>query len=71
MFKIIFRLVSQFSIYYCLIIYINRLLTAPIVASYIGLVVVWYENGLVHNAILDFIQQDWFFCLIAKILIYL
>ena len=32
--------------------------TAPIVASYLGLVVVWYENGWVHKAILDFIQQD-------------
>jgi hypothetical protein len=36
------------------------------VASYLGLVVVWYENGLVHKAILDFIRQDWFSVLLPK-----
>jgi hypothetical protein len=30
--------------------------TAPIVASFLGLVVVWYSNGIVHRAILEFIR---------------
>jgi len=29
--------------------------TSPIVSSYLGLVVVWYQNGLIHQAILEFI----------------
>jgi len=30
--------------------------TSPIVSSYLGLVVVWYQDGLIHHAILEFIQ---------------
>lgn len=30
-------------------------LTSPIVSSYLGLVVVWYQNGSIHRAILEFI----------------
>ena len=30
--------------------------TSPIVSSYLGLVVVWYQNGLIHRAILEFIR---------------
>ena len=30
--------------------------TSPIVSSYLGLVVVWYKNGLIHRAILEFIR---------------
>ncbi|KAF8219552.1 hypothetical protein L208DRAFT_1339232, partial [Tricholoma matsutake] len=29
--------------------------TAPIVASFLGIVVVWYSNGIIHRAILEFI----------------
>lgn len=28
--------------------------TAPIVASYLGIVVIWYEKGDIHRAILEF-----------------
>ncbi|GBE85912.1 hypothetical protein SCP_0804360 [Sparassis crispa] len=37
--------------------------TAPIVASYLGIVVIWYDMGKIHRAVLEFI------CLIAKIFI--
>lgn len=30
--------------------------TAPIVASFLGIVVVWYEDGKIHRAILEFIR---------------
>jgi hypothetical protein len=30
--------------------------TAPIVASFLGIVVVWYESGKIHRAILEFIR---------------
>ena len=30
--------------------------TAPIVASFLGIVVVWYSNGIIHRAILEFIR---------------
>jgi hypothetical protein len=29
--------------------------TAPIVASFLGIVIVWYEKGIIHHAILEFI----------------
>lgn len=35
--------------------------TAPIVASFLGIVVVWYEKGIIHRAILEFIRWDPFF----------
>ncbi len=30
--------------------------TSPLVSSYLGLVVVWYEKGYIHRAILEFIR---------------
>ena len=30
--------------------------TAPLVASFPGIVVVWYDNGVIHRAILEFIR---------------
>jgi hypothetical protein len=30
--------------------------TAPIVASFLGIVVVWYEQGVIYRAILEFIR---------------
>ena len=30
--------------------------TAPIVASYLGVVIIWCDEGTVHRAILDFIR---------------
>jgi hypothetical protein len=30
--------------------------TAPIVASFLGLVVVWFDKGVIHRAILEFIR---------------
>ena len=30
--------------------------TAPIVASYLGIVVVWYEKGTIYCAVLEFIR---------------
>ncbi len=30
--------------------------TAPIVASYLGIVVVWFSQGVIHRAILEFIR---------------
>jgi hypothetical protein len=31
--------------------------TAPIVASFLGIVVVWFSDGIVHRAILEFIRS--------------
>jgi hypothetical protein len=33
--------------------------TAPIVASFLGIVVVWYEEGVIYRAILEFIRWDY------------
>jgi hypothetical protein len=30
--------------------------TAPIIASYLGLVVVWYANGTINRAVLELIR---------------
>jgi len=30
--------------------------TAPLVASYLGLVVIWYQDGKIYRAILEFIR---------------
>lgn len=30
--------------------------TSPLVSSYLGLVIIWYENGTIHRAILEFIR---------------
>ncbi|KAF8224923.1 hypothetical protein L208DRAFT_1508099, partial [Tricholoma matsutake] len=30
--------------------------TAPIVASFLGLVVVWFDEGVIHHAVLEFIR---------------
>ena len=30
--------------------------TAPLVSSYLVIVVVWYSEGVIHHAILEFIQ---------------
>ena len=30
--------------------------TAPLVSSYLGIVVVWYSEGVIHRAILEFIR---------------
>lgn len=30
--------------------------TAPIVASFLGIVVVWYEKGIIYRAVLEFIR---------------
>lgn len=30
--------------------------TSPLVSSYLGLVIIWYENGTIHHAILEFIR---------------
>jgi hypothetical protein len=30
--------------------------TAPIVASFLGLVVVWFDEGVIHRAVLEFIR---------------
>lgn len=30
--------------------------TSPLVSSYLGLVIVWHENGKIHRAILEFIR---------------
>ena len=32
--------------------------TAPLVASYLGLVVVWHDKGLIYRAVLEFIRYD-------------
>ena len=31
-------------------------LTAPIVASFLGIVVVWFQEGVIYHAVLDFIR---------------
>ena len=31
--------------------------TAPIVASFLGIVVVWFEEGVIHRAVLEFIRS--------------
>lgn len=30
--------------------------TSPLVSSYLGLVIIWYENGAIHRAILEFLR---------------
>ena len=30
--------------------------TSPLVSSYLGLVVVWFDQGLIHRAVLEFIR---------------
>jgi hypothetical protein len=32
--------------------------TAPIVASYLGLVVVWHDKGIIYRTVLEFIRYD-------------
>ena len=41
--------------------------TAPIVASYLGIVVIWYEKGVIYRAVLEFIRCAFYYL----ILIYL
>ena len=31
--------------------------TAPIVASFLGIVVVWFEEGVIYRAVLEFIRS--------------
>ncbi|KAF8798621.1 hypothetical protein BYT27DRAFT_7123024, partial [Phlegmacium glaucopus] len=30
--------------------------TSPLISSYLGLVVVWFDQGVIHRAILEFIR---------------